>query len=629
MPVRVGGLPPVRAVEAADDHSCAITEAGDVYCWGLVYGEWPELERAQGFSTLPTQVDGLQNIAELALGKVYAAALNRDGKLFQWGGETRSSASDRSISQRRAAAASHLTGTYRRVAVGRSLLCAATHETVTCAGLYTDEHGDDDLDYDCLGVAKDDPMCRPFDLDFDKPELVTIAQLDPSSPDYNWFRDDAICAIGADGSFSCARRVRAEISTEGARWSRFESLGAPPMRAAREALALGRSGELFDIAFAASSACSADGCKLRRLPLDELTRGGEEVALGAGHSCVVRGAEVVCWGDNASGQLGNGSRSTSAEPQLVKLTGSDAGEETVDQRERYASLRAKLPTKKVSGFGLVFANAELFETADAPKSLGRLASFDDTLLMEQGEPRYLVSITEDRGSRVGVRLIPNGNAAAHCAGVSPMPPVALRGFVERDALAPVIGKRARIAFDDDWLELRPGTPVYLDEHGMSALVFGERVPLDVPEAAIGLSYARSYQRRLDNEGTLQVTVGGRRFKKLTGNFANESAGVEEQDDGTEREREHVFHTCTDAMASNLSFNTLPVPSTEEREWGFGWVDAGVTARYASGKRAGEVGALLHLRADRLTSRSSRKCFRAVGEIELCFDEPHVNESRGD
>ncbi|MBL8741246.1 MAG: hypothetical protein JNK04_09135, partial [Myxococcales bacterium] len=60
---------------------------------------------------------------------------------------------------------------------------------------------------------------------------------------------------------------------------------------------------------------------------------------------------------------------------------------------------------------------------------------------------------------------------------------------------------------------------------------------------------------------------------------------------------------------------------------FGWVDEGNAAYYPNGKRAGDLTGVLHLRADKLTDRGSRRCFRAVGEVELCFDRTAVNEAR--
>jgi alpha-tubulin suppressor-like RCC1 family protein len=55
-----------------------------------------------------------------------------------------------------------------------------------------------------------------------------------------------------------------------------------------------------------------------------LERGVTAVAAGEGHTCVIiEGGSVKCWGDNSSGQLGNGNRRNSLVP--VQVTGLESG----------------------------------------------------------------------------------------------------------------------------------------------------------------------------------------------------------------------------------------------------------------------------------------------------------------
>src|SRR5262249_26994178 len=57
------------------------------------------------------------------------------------------------------------------------------------------------------------------------------------------------------------------------------------------------------------------------LPLTVLFRvpPGATVASGDGFSCALAGGKVLCWGDNARGQIGNGTFGSSLAPVAVQL----------------------------------------------------------------------------------------------------------------------------------------------------------------------------------------------------------------------------------------------------------------------------------------------------------------------
>lgn len=70
-PTRVEGLPPVAAVTANSIEVLALTNSGDVYCWGV---------------DAPLQrVPGLSNIIAISMGIDHGMALRKDGAVVTWG----------------------------------------------------------------------------------------------------------------------------------------------------------------------------------------------------------------------------------------------------------------------------------------------------------------------------------------------------------------------------------------------------------------------------------------------------------------------------------------------------------------------------------------------------------------
>jgi len=73
-------------VTAGADHSCALTDRGDAYCWGA--NEFGQLGNGEADSvphTKPVRVSGGLKFTTLVAGLTYTCGMTRDGAVFCWG----------------------------------------------------------------------------------------------------------------------------------------------------------------------------------------------------------------------------------------------------------------------------------------------------------------------------------------------------------------------------------------------------------------------------------------------------------------------------------------------------------------------------------------------------------------
>jgi alpha-tubulin suppressor-like RCC1 family protein len=86
-----GAAPPVIVqITAGDGHSCGLTKAGTVYCWGCTVllgnaAQVPPLCLVNGAGAPPTLVAGLDSVAEVRAGGAHTCARKTDGTVLCWG----------------------------------------------------------------------------------------------------------------------------------------------------------------------------------------------------------------------------------------------------------------------------------------------------------------------------------------------------------------------------------------------------------------------------------------------------------------------------------------------------------------------------------------------------------------
>ena len=87
VPTAIPGIGPnISAISAGEHHTCVLTAAGGVLCWG--YNAYGQLGNGTNQdSTVPTQVVGLTSgVIALSVGAVHSCAIKTSGKAMCWGG---------------------------------------------------------------------------------------------------------------------------------------------------------------------------------------------------------------------------------------------------------------------------------------------------------------------------------------------------------------------------------------------------------------------------------------------------------------------------------------------------------------------------------------------------------------
>jgi len=85
--VEVSGVPPAKAISASTHHTCAVSQAGDVWCWG--FNGDGQLGGVAGTNRVPPgQVAGVSGAVQVTAGAWHACALLAGGKMSCWGDNT-------------------------------------------------------------------------------------------------------------------------------------------------------------------------------------------------------------------------------------------------------------------------------------------------------------------------------------------------------------------------------------------------------------------------------------------------------------------------------------------------------------------------------------------------------------
>ncbi len=302
----VAGLTDIAAISAGGEYTCALMKNGKVKCWGR--NEHGQLGNGTTENSMqPVDIPGLANVTAIYAGSGHACAIIKDGTLKCWGENLKGQLGNGSFS-RLVSSPADVVGlgvTITSVSIGNEHTCVLT----TNAGVKCWGHNS----YGELGMGKDITQSKtPVDIVGIDDNAIAVATGFSKS-----------CAITKDGQAKCwgwlgfDQFSNTPVNLEGLD-GKAKSIAAGGSHicvvlenGAVRCLGENKKGQLGD----GTTADSQRFAKVKGLP-------SAVTAIGAAYddTCTLTTmGEVFCWGDNSSGQLGNGSTEDSLIP--VKVVG--------------------------------------------------------------------------------------------------------------------------------------------------------------------------------------------------------------------------------------------------------------------------------------------------------------------
>jgi alpha-tubulin suppressor-like RCC1 family protein len=314
VPVSVSGLDSgVHALVAGSDHTCARTAAGAVRCWGSnAHGQLGNGETTRHF--LPINVSGLPaSIQALAAGGRHSCALAGGGDVHCWGNNQFGQLGHAGDpGPHLPLPVEGLAGPTAAIANGLANSCAVnTSGRVSCWGAPS------------LGLG-----AQPMTL----ADLVSGMQAVSVGTDHG-------CVRTTTGGVSCwGNNTHGQFGFFGDS-SSFATQTVPGMQSGVESISAGFN---HNCAVSAGgrvecwgSNTYGQGGSPAPVTISGMLSGMQAVSAGAVHNCALsNGGEVRCWGSNQFGQLGNGTTTNSWMP--VQVTGLASGVQAITAGERHA-----------------------------------------------------------------------------------------------------------------------------------------------------------------------------------------------------------------------------------------------------------------------------------------------------
>lgn len=314
-PVPVSGMASgVQAVVAGADHSCALSTAGAVACWGANHhGQLGDGSNSQ--RNTPVAVSGLgSGVVQITGGENHTCALTTAGAVHCWGSNAAGQLGDGSSTQRLTPVAVPSLGSgVQQVVAGAAHTCAlSTTGGVLCWG--GNSAGQ-------LGSGSTSPRPTPGGVS----GLSSGVQSIVSGHHHT-------CALTTAGAMLCWGYNFSGQLGDGANQDRTTPVAVSGLGSGVQAMAAGQYHSCAQSSSALmcwghnSQGQLGDGSTTSRnvpVAVASLSAGVQAAAGGEARTCALTtGGAVQCWGYNGSGQLGDGSNTNRLTPVTVARLGS-------------------------------------------------------------------------------------------------------------------------------------------------------------------------------------------------------------------------------------------------------------------------------------------------------------------
>ena len=276
VPITIGGLAGVKAIAPGSSHICALLCDGRVQCWG---------NNASGLlgsnvpvgTSIPWTVSGISDAIQISASYTHTCAVLADGTVKCWGLNESGQLGDGTTTNRTTPVAVASISRTKRVVAGIKHTCAVLESgAVQCWGSNS---------YGQLGAQAVASSLLPVTV----PGVEGAVALAASGMDSSY--GSTTCALLSSGTVICWGSNAYSLLGNGS---------SLPVSGPSTVLGVCTVGS--GIATASPAACA--------VPIS--------VSAGGNHSCAVfRDGTVGCWGQNSTGQLGNGTNLDSLAPTLV------------------------------------------------------------------------------------------------------------------------------------------------------------------------------------------------------------------------------------------------------------------------------------------------------------------------
>jgi len=307
-PAPVVGISDAIEISAGDAQTCALRAAGEVWCWGA--NDQHQVTSADVlYFPLPVLVPGLIDAVEVHADVSSTCARHSDGRVTCWGAFTGSPAVYSEVSS-----AAQLAGHCVRLRSG----CVRCRGPNAVGELGIGTAGRDSSDAFVTVTGINDALVAARGR-----RHACVIEAVGARTLYCWGSDDSGQLGDGDAAHACPN-----ASPE----DNFCSASPVPVAALGEPTDLALGGENSCALLSTGRvACWGDnyagqlgtgvGARWVESPVEIEGLGNVvEVAFGYSHACVRTAAgQVLCWGNNTNGQLGNGETLSRSSPALVRF----------------------------------------------------------------------------------------------------------------------------------------------------------------------------------------------------------------------------------------------------------------------------------------------------------------------